>query len=112
MICGHCQREIADHSNFCYFCGARQHAAGTARSARRLMRSATDKKLAGICGGLGEYFEVDSTLVRLIWVLVVVFTGIFPGVIVYLLAWLIMPEAPQPTPQEVPASQPAPQSNP
>ncbi len=112
MICGHCQREIADHSNFCYFCGARQHTAQTARSARRLMRSATDKKLAGICGGLGEYFEVDSTLVRLIWVLVVVFTGIFPGVIVYLLAWLIMPEAPQPVPQEVPASQPAPQSNP
>jgi phage shock protein C len=112
MICGSCQREIADNSNFCYFCGARQQGAQPARSARRLMRSATDKKLAGICGGLGEYFEMDSTLVRLIWVLVVVFTGIFPGVIVYLVAWLIMPEAPRPAPQDVQASQPAPQPNP
>jgi len=48
MICSHCQREIAEYSNFCYYCGARQAAAGatpqqSSAANKRLMRSATDK---------------------------------------------------------------------
>lgn len=59
---------------------------------KKLYLSSTDKKIAGVVGGLGEYFGIDSTLLRVGWTLVVVFTGIFPGVIVYLLAWAVMPE--------------------
>jgi len=58
----------------------------------RLARSATDKKIAGVCGGIAEYFVVDATLVRLIWIILSVLCGaLIGGVIAYLLAWLIIP---------------------
>jgi phage shock protein C len=59
---------------------------------RRLTRSATDSKIAGVCGGLAEYFDVDATAVRLLWAIASIFCGaIVGGVIAYLLAWLIIP---------------------
>lgn len=61
---------------------------------KKLYRSNTDKVFAGICGGLGEYFQMDSTLIRLIWLVIVVATGIFPGLIVYVLAIFIVPRKP------------------
>ena len=61
---------------------------------RRLARSRTDTKLAGVCGGLAEYFEVDSTPVRLMWTVLTIFPGvIICGVVAYVVAWLIMPAA-------------------
>jgi phage shock protein PspC (stress-responsive transcriptional regulator) len=58
----------------------------------RLTRSATDKKVAGICGGLAEYFGVDATPIRLLWVVLSIFCGaVIGGVIAYLVAWLIIP---------------------
>lgn len=59
---------------------------------KRLYRSKTNRVFAGICGGLGEYVNVDPVMLRLIWVLIVVFTGIFPGVIAYFVAIFIIPE--------------------
>lgn len=62
--------------------------------ARRLQRSATDRKIAGVCGGLAEYFGVDSTLVRIAAVVLAIYPGaIVCGVLVYLLAWFVMPSA-------------------
>jgi phage shock protein C len=58
----------------------------------RLYRSTTDKKLAGICGGIGEILDVDPTIIRLITVFLAFATGIFPLIIVYLIAWAIIPE--------------------
>ncbi len=55
-----------------------------------LRRSSTNKKLAGVCGGLGEYFGVDPTLVRLIWVFLVFCYG--TGVLAYIVALFIIPE--------------------
>ena len=62
---------------------------------KKLHLSRENKKIAGVCGGIGEYFDVDPTLLRLVWVLVVIFTGIVPGVIIYIIAWAIMPKAPE-----------------
>ncbi|RQD70318.1 MAG: PspC domain-containing protein [Tindallia sp. MSAO_Bac2] len=59
---------------------------------KRFYRSREDKKLAGVCGGVAEYFEVDPTLVRLIWV-VFTFAG-GAGVLAYIIAAIIMPEKP------------------
>ncbi len=59
---------------------------------KKLYKSETDKVLAGVIGGLGEHFDVDSTLLRLAWLLIVIFSGIFPGVILYILAAFIMPK--------------------
>lgn len=68
---------------------------------KKLYRSSTDKILTGVCGGIAEYFAMDSTVLRLIWVLVVAFTGFVPGVLVYIIAAIIMPikpiEPPAPT---------------
>lgn len=58
---------------------------------KRLYRSSTNKVFAGICGGLGEYLEMDPVILRLIWLLIVVFTGFVPGVIVYIIAIFIIP---------------------
>ena len=61
---------------------------------RVLRRSTTDRQIAGVCGGMAEYFEVDPTAVRLLWVILSIFVGaIIGGVIAYLLAWLIIPRA-------------------
>jgi phage shock protein C len=61
---------------------------------RRLRRSTTDRQLAGVCGGMAEYFDTDATLVRLIWVVLSIFGGaVIGGVIAYALAWLIIPNA-------------------
>lgn len=58
---------------------------------KRLYRSDTSKMIAGVCGGIGEYFGIDPTILRIVWVLIVVFTGFVPGVLVYILAVLVMP---------------------
>jgi phage shock protein PspC (stress-responsive transcriptional regulator) len=64
----------------------------------RLSRSASDRKIAGVCGGLAEYFEVDATPIRLLWVVLAVIPGAFVGgLAVYLIAWVIMPGAAAPT---------------
>ncbi len=98
MNCGNCRRDIADFSNFCYYCGARQvvQPVGAPQAQKRLMRSAIDCKISGVCGGFADYFVIDSTIVRLIWVLITFFSGIVPGIIAYVVAWMVMPQAPYP----------------
>jgi len=63
-----------------------------ATQGKRLYRSTTNRIFAGICGGFGDYLNVDPVLLRLIWTLVVVSTGIFPGVFAYFIAIFIIPE--------------------
>lgn len=58
---------------------------------KRLFRSKENRVFAGICGGIGEYFNVDPVLVRVIWLLTVIFTGLFPGVIAYILLIFVIP---------------------
>lgn len=58
---------------------------------KKLYRSKTDKKICGVCGGLGEYLNVDPTIIRLLW-LFVALTG--SGILVYFVAAIIMPDEP------------------
>jgi phage shock protein C len=58
----------------------------------RLARSETDKQIAGVCGGLAEYFGVDATIVRLAAVALAIYPGaVIGGIVAYLIAWFIMP---------------------
>ena len=57
---------------------------------KRLYRSQTDRQVAGVCGGLADYFNVDSTLVRIIFLLL--FFGMGNGFILYAVLWMVMPE--------------------
>ncbi len=56
---------------------------------KKLYKSSTDKQLEGVCGGIAEYFDVDSTLIRLLWVFFAVMGG--GGLIAYIIAAIIMP---------------------
>ena len=57
----------------------------------RLTRSNTDKVVAGVCGGLAEWLGWDVTVVRLVYVLVSIFSAGFPGFLVYIILWVAMP---------------------
>ena len=57
---------------------------------KKLYKSNTDKKIAGVCGGIAEYFNIDSTLVRLGWVLFCALGG--SGLLAYIIAALVMPD--------------------
>jgi len=61
---------------------------------KKLYRNRTDKMIAGVCGGLGKYLGIDPTLIRLAFVLLLLF-GIGSGLLVYLVMLLIIPEEPQ-----------------
>ncbi len=63
----------------------------TKSSRRKLYRSNNDKALAGIFGGLGDYFDIDSNLLRIIGLLIFVFTGFVPFLIIYFVAMFIVP---------------------
>jgi len=58
---------------------------------KRLYRSKKEKIIGGVCGGLGEFLDVDPTIVRLLWAIITVLS-IGAGIVAYLLAWIIIPE--------------------
>jgi phage shock protein C len=115
MVCNSCQRNIADGSRFCYNCGARQvvaeetpDMASVTGGPKRLMRSSTDKKLGGVCAGLAQYFDMDTTLVRVLWLLVVLFGG--TGILLYVILWIALPLAPLPVYVQTPPTNVVPQA--
>jgi phage shock protein C len=65
---------------------------GAMDSTRKLYRSKTDRKLAGVCGGLAQYFNLDATLIRVLFVLLAVLGG--SGLVLYVAMWIIVPREP------------------
>jgi len=59
---------------------------------KKLYRSSTNKVFAGIIGGLGEYFQIDPVLLRVIWVAIVLLSGGVPGIVAYIIAIFIIPK--------------------
>ena len=62
------------------------------RNISKLHTSQKDRKISGICGGIGETLEIDSTIVRLVFIFTALVTALIPTVIFYILAWLVIPE--------------------
>ena len=71
---------------------------------KRLYRSKQDQRLGGVIGGLAEYINYDSNLLRLIFAIGILLSGVFPGVVVYFIAWFIVPEAPVVLPERATAA--------
>ena len=98
MICPNCQKDIAIGSRFCYNCGAKQAEtpppglSPATGGKKKLMRSSTDKKIAGVCAGLADYFDLDPTIVRVVWLLAVLCAG--TGLLLYVILWIVLPLAP------------------
>lgn len=109
MFCHQCGREYAQRVNFCCQCGAAIFT--PPRPRKKLARSRTDNKIAGVCGGLAAYLDLDSTLVRIVWVMAALIVGW--GVIGYIIAWIVMPEEPflQPVPVGAESTQAQPSAN-
>ncbi len=63
---------------------------------KKLYRSRFNKKVCGVCGGIAEYFGIDSTVVRVIWIFLI-FMPVIPAIIIYFVLALIMPENPSDT---------------
>jgi phage shock protein PspC (stress-responsive transcriptional regulator) len=61
---------------------------------KHLYLSEKNKKIGGVFGGIGEYFRVDPTLLRIVWILITIFSGVGPGIVVYVLAWIVIPALP------------------
>jgi len=61
---------------------------------KRLYRSSRDVMLGGVCGGLAEYFNLDPTIVRLLFVLLAFVTALFPALLLYFILWVIVPRNP------------------
>jgi phage shock protein PspC (stress-responsive transcriptional regulator) len=74
---------------------------------KRFYRSRTDRKISGVCGGLGQLWNVDPTLIRLGLVVLFIATGFVPFGLVYIVAWIIVPEEPVETGAEQSTPPPA-----
>jgi phage shock protein C len=98
MYCNYCGKSIQDDANVCAYCGTR--VAGVV-ARKRLVRPREGRKLAGVCLGIAEYFDLDVTLVRVVWLITAFCTGV--GFLGYLVAWIVMPEEPYLLPAQAPA---------
>ncbi len=92
MYCNHCGRMIGNDSVFCQYCGIRVGQVPAYPAPRRLYRSRADKMIAGVCAGIARYFDLDPVLVRVLWVLCVLFGG--TGLLLYVILWIVMPLEP------------------
>ena len=73
MACIRCGEEIGEDAPFCQHCGADQRV--VVGEGKRLRRSVVDRQIAGVCGGIARYFDVDPVLVRIAWVVLTIVPG-------------------------------------
>jgi phage shock protein C len=93
MYCTQCGTRLGDSAHFCTSCGkpAGVVQAAFATEPRRLRRILSRKKIAGVCAGFAEYFDTDITLMRVIWVALLLLPPQL-GLIAYIVCWAVLPK--------------------
>jgi phage shock protein C len=91
MYCNACGKIIAEDGRFCSHCG---NVLGIPPMPKKLMRSRADRKIGGVCAGLAQYLDLDTSLVRILWFFITLACGVAPGIVAYVLAWIIIPQEP------------------
>lgn len=89
MYCNYCGKVIQEDAIHCAYCGKR---VGAVAARERLVRPRAGRKVAGVCAGFAEYFDLDVTLVRVVWLIVAFLGGL--AFIAYVVAWIVMPDEP------------------
>src|SRR5437016_13815444 len=92
MYCNACGKAIAEDGRVCSYCGK---VVGIPPTPKKLLRSRAEKKIAGICAGLAQYFDLDVSAVRILCFFITLVSGVCPGIVTYLLAWIIVPAEPE-----------------
>ena len=93
MYCNYCGKVIQDDANVCAYCGRRVGAVSARTKLMRPRKGSPERKIAGVCAGFAEYFDLDVTIVRVVWLIVALFGG--GGILAYIIAWIVMPEEPE-----------------
>jgi phage shock protein C len=91
MFCNYCGKMLPDDVKLCGYCG---RVVVGATACKRLERPRSDRKVGGVCAAFGRYFDIDVAVMRILWILAVIFT-IPLAIIAYLVAWIVIPEEPQ-----------------
>jgi phage shock protein C len=106
MYCTQCGAHLDDSARYCISCGKptgsdsstqadsapEPGAASATASPRRLRRILAEKKIAGVCAGFAEYFDTDITLMRVIWVALLLIPPHI-GLIAYIVSWVVLPKS-------------------
>ena len=91
MFCNYCGKCIQDDAKICAYCG---RVVVGASAYKRLERPRHDRKLGGVCAAFGRYFDIDVAVMRILWILAVIFT-VPLAIIAYFVAWIVIPEEPE-----------------
>lgn len=91
MFCNYCGKCIQDDAKLCAYCG---RVVVGAMACKRLERPRHDRKISGVCAAFGRYFDIDPAVMRILWILAVIFT-VPLAIIAYFVAWIVIPEEPE-----------------
>ena len=90
MYCNQCGAAIGETATLCPKCG---RGVPPIAIQKKLVRPRRDRKVAGVCAALGNYLDIDVTLVRIVWAVAILFAG--GGLLAYLIGWIVIPEEPE-----------------
>ncbi len=99
MYCNYCGKVIQEDANVCAYCGKR---VGAVCGRKSLVRPLSGRKIAGVALAFAEYFDLDVSLVRIVWLLVAIFGG--TGIVAYVACWILIPSEPEAKAQTVQAA--------
>ena len=89
MYCNYCGKTIPEDANLCAYCG-KQIVGVIPR--QKLVRPRQGRKIAGVCLGFSEYFDLDVNLIRAVWLICLICAGV--GAVAYFVSWIVIPEEP------------------
>jgi phage shock protein C len=88
---------MVDEARYCSACGTERGSSAplsTVYEAKKLIRPREGRRIAGVCAGVANYFDMDVTLVRILWILITILPPV-PGIVAYIVCWIAMPAEPE-----------------
>jgi len=99
MFCTKCGVELKDQDKYCNECGtATGNAPRSVPLEHRLSRPMREAKIGGVCAGFARHFDMDVTLVRVLWLVITLFPLPCFGLVAYIVCWIVMPRDDSPAP--------------